>query len=192
MFTTAIGLLALAAFPLIMRSRRWHNVWLAGVALSVVVIACVFFWAEYSGWVKFYSDREFRTRASHTSLLWENLTIWLTPEILPRFDFVLTMLVAFWAGIVVGVISDMMFVIVTRRTLQWAAALDSFVRMVLVIVSNGLLAVVLSLGPAILTHQATLPLETQGRFARDYTVAPWSIDLVAAGVPAGWIHSVPF
>ena len=106
---------------------------------------------------------------------------------------VLTMLVSFWTGIIVGIISDMIFIVVTRITLLWASQLDRFIRMVALIASNGVLAVVFILGPAILTHQlSAAAVGTHKLFPEEnYTPAPWSLDLFAEGVrQAGYIASL--
>ena len=73
LFVAGIGFLALGTFPLIVRTVHKRNVWLAIVALSVVAIACLLFFEEYSGWTKYFSSIESQTRAGHTSILWENI-----------------------------------------------------------------------------------------------------------------------
>jgi hypothetical protein len=198
----AIGVaaLVLGTLPMFHQWSRIRVLW-APVILVFVVLAAVrlYFW-EYNGWLQFFErtgDLAHFRHAGHTSILWENPLLPITEELVKRRDFGVLMLAGYCLGLCFGVASDFLFVVLTRRVLQWVGHAESFIRTLASIGLNCVLGVAFCLGPAALGYGTAFAISGRttvipGREAyQELSFAPFSVPIFAQSLQAaGYVGSL--
>jgi len=200
-----LWLIALGTIPLLIRKRNTFKLWFAAAVISVLCVASALYLWEYYGWVRYfdgvkelYEHSHYSGRVSksvgHTSILWENMLFEMSEELLYRRDFAGIMLISYYVGIGLGIASDTVFIAITRKMLRWSSRLESFFRILSIILLNCVLAVALCLGPVLIGAVAALLLTGRTsafwgswRYPNDYSFATFSLPLFVQG-----LHQVGF
>ena len=141
--------LVLGTFPAYSNNPRKLKPWFFCVGLAVIAAALSLFKWEHYGWHRFFMNRDTGHTAGHTSILWEHLRFEPTPSLIANRTFIGLMLAAFLVGICIGIISDFLFIAITRRMLRWASEIKSFFRILTIVFVNCLLALILVAGPVV-------------------------------------------
>ncbi len=193
-----IGFILLGTLPFFIRRSRPLKLWFTSVVISVLSAASVLYILEHRGWTQFFYGVKHLNSAGHRSILWENAILDITGQLINRWDFIGIMLAGYWIGICLGIASDIAFIAITRRTLRWGSQLESFFRIFTLILLNCFLALVLSLGPALIGfgtafvitgHSSTIP--GQEPYPDNYTIAPFSLPIFAQAIQQiGFIASL--
>lgn len=131
---TGSWFLVLGTLPLLRQWPRYRHVWFGVVFSSALIAITGFYTFEYTGWKDYYLAFQNLRRAGHTSILWEDPVIEITSELIARWDFITATLAGYCLGICAGVASDFLFIAVTRRALQWVSEIESFSRMISIVV----------------------------------------------------------
>jgi hypothetical protein len=193
-FAPCIGLIMLFFILLGMlpgfMEKRTSKVWLWSVGVSLLLAASGLFAWEYLGWVKYFTGIQERHGWGHISILWEHMRFDVDPPLLRRTDFFVVMLVAFLIGIATGILSDSVFIAVTRKILRWGSTLEAPSKISGIVALNFFFAFILAWAPAGIGYGIAAMI-FGGAHKTSYPASSFSVTVFGEAVQqAGFIASL--